>query len=43
MLRLQRAEVTREWKKLPNKELEDMYASPDIIYGSSRDICAGAW
>lgn len=28
---LQRAEVTGQWKKLPNNELEDVYASPDII------------
>jgi hypothetical protein len=43
ILWLQRAEVTRKWKKLPSKELEDVYASTDIIYGGACDIYAGIW
>jgi hypothetical protein len=43
MLWLQRAEVTGKWKKLPSKELEDVYAPPDIIYGGACDIYAGIW
>jgi hypothetical protein len=35
MLWLQRVEVSGEWKKLPSKELEDVSASPDIIYGGA--------
>jgi len=31
MLWLQMAEVSGEGKELPNMELEDVYASPDII------------
>jgi hypothetical protein len=26
-----RDEVTREWKKLHNKELNDLYCSPNIV------------
>ena len=43
MLWLQSAEVSGDWKKLSNKELEDVYASPDIIYGGACDIYAGVW
>jgi hypothetical protein len=28
---LKRDEVTREWKKLHNEELHDLYSSPSII------------
>jgi hypothetical protein len=31
-----RDEVTREWRKLHNKELHDLYSSPSIIRKSSR-------
>jgi len=34
---LQMAEVSGKRKKLPNKELENVYASPDTIYGGACD------
>jgi hypothetical protein len=38
-----RDEVTGEWRKMHNKELHNLYSSPDIIrYVKSRKIkCAG--
>jgi hypothetical protein len=43
MLWLQRAEASGEYKELPSKELEDVYASTDIIYGGVCDIYVGVW
>lgn len=40
---LQWAEVSGEWKNLPSKEREDVYASPDIIYGGACVIYTGVW
>ena len=45
-----RDEVTGEWRKLHNEELNDLYCSPNIenmvlngIFGAKRDEVTGEW
>jgi hypothetical protein len=36
-----RAEVTEEWRKLHNEELNDLYCSPNIEMGGARNMYGG--
>jgi hypothetical protein len=36
-----RDEVTREWRKLPNEELKDLYSLPNIVSVNNREVLNG--
>jgi hypothetical protein len=37
ILRPKSDEVTKEWRKLHNEELNDLFSSPDIFWGDKID------